>query len=149
MEFRERAPEIEGEHIQNWKLTADPADKNRIIEEILDHLGGRVTLSASTLFRSRLCLDEALTNAITHGSDEDGLPIEVDFYWATHSWAVRVLDQGPGFDPADVQDPDEPGSEFLESGRGILILERYCERVVYSRGGREVTLVMKLEEVTA
>ena len=147
MEFVSDNPVIEEEHIEHWVIPPVPEWKNKVIEEVIGHLSQRVALSASMLFRYRLCLDEALTNAITHGCPQgEQLPVEVDFYWCPGSWAVRVVDQGPGFRAEDLPDPDAPGAELAEGGRGVLILQRFTESLTYAQGGREVVLRMSSKE---
>lgn len=147
MEFVSDTPVIEEEHVERWVIPPVAERKNRVIEEIIGYLSQRQTLSPSMLFRYRLCLDEALTNAITHGCPGgEERPVEVDFYWSTDSWAVRVVDQGPGFRPEDLPDPDAPGAELSEHGRGVLILQRFTESLTYAQGGREVLLRMSSKD---
>ncbi len=52
-----------------------------------------------------------------------------------------VLDEGPGFNPADLPDPTDP--EFLErpSGRGLLLMRSFMDEVTYNDVGNEVTMV--------
>ncbi len=149
MKFQDDAPSIVESHVQSWTISSSSDEKNQVIEGILRALADRATLTPSQMFKYRLCMDEALTNAITHGSA--GVPdaqVSVDLFWAESSWVIRVLDSGEGFVPKDVPDLSEPGQEFQERGRGILIMERYCEDLIYSSGGSEVTIRMKMDTVT-
>ena len=128
MKFQENAPAITDEHVKHWEIGASTEDKNQVIEKILHYLKERGQCrSPSTMFRYRLCIDEALTNSITHGCAGLESPrISVDLYYSSCSWSLRVSDPGPGFEGEAVPDPSAPGQQFLESGRGLLILERYC-----------------------
>ena len=147
MEFVSDKPVIEEEHVEHWLIAPAPERKNQVIEEIIAYLSQRLALTPSMLFRYRLCLDEALTNAITHGCPGgEQLPVEVDFHWCAESWVLRVVDQGPGFCVEDLPDPDAPGAELSEHGRGVLILQRFTESLTYAQGGREVVLRMSFEE---
>ena len=147
MEFVSDNPVIEEGHVERWVIAPVPERKNRVIEQIIEYLSQNQTMTPSLLFRYRLCLDEALTNAITHGCpDGEQLDVEVDFHWSPESWAVRIVDQGPGFDAEDLPDPDAPGAELSEHGRGVLILQRFTDSLTYAQGGREVVLRMRSQE---
>ena len=151
MKFQETAPTITDEHVKHWEMSPTTEDKNQVIEETLHYLQEQGQCrTPSIMFRYRLCMDEALTNSITHGCQGLENPvISVDLFCSLSSWSLRVSDPGPGFEGATVPDPTAPGQQFLEHGRGLLILERYCSDLVYSQGGREVTLTMEMEEVTS
>ncbi len=150
MQFQVNAPAISEAHVKHWEIDASSGAKNRVIEEILKYLSDRVAISPSAMFKYRLCMDEALTNSITHGSKDVASPvIHVDLFWSSNSWVVKILDQGPGFAPEAVGDLSQPGCQFQENGRGILIMDRYCASLVFSQGGREVTLRMETESVMA
>ena len=138
MEFIAEAPQIAEAHVESWSIDPDPAEKNRVIDAIILHLSSSYKLGPSVLFKYRLCLDEAITNAIIHGCrGVNDARVMVDFYHSGGKWALKVTDPGPGFDPNEVPDPSEPGSEFKESGRGILILQRYTDKLVFSKRGTE------------
>ncbi len=148
MEFVAEAPQITEDHVESWTIEPDPADKNRVIDAIILHLSNRYKLGPSVLFKYRLCLDEAVTNAICHGCrGVENAKVTVDFYHSGEKWAIRVTDPGPGFDPNEVPDPSEPGSEFKESGRGILILQRYTDKLVFSKRGTEQVFWMSTTEL--
>lgn len=59
---------------------------------------------------------------------------------------VRVLDQGEGFDLADVPDPLAEENLLRASGRGILLMRSFMEDFSVVRGphgGAELTMVMR------
>lgn len=146
VEYCAEAPAIDLPRTHHWDLPADHAVKNEIIEAIIEQLGGRERMNPSLHFRYRLVLDEALTNAITHGSAGSGRPpAAVECFCDDGTCVVQVTDHGPGFELAALPDPNAPGNEFREHGRGILIMERYTQRLVYSNGGRTVTLWLRIE----
>ncbi len=148
MEFVAELPEIKEEPIQEWSIAPDPVLKNRVIDDIIHFLGQRHSLGPSVLFKYRLCLDEAITNAVTHGArGVDDPKIKIQFFWSETSWVLLVEDPGEGFDPQQVPNPTDPGNEFREQGRGILILERYTDRLVYSEGGRIQAFWMKTDDL--
>ena len=60
---------------------------------------------------------------------------------------VRVLDQGPGFDPDAVADPLAPENLLRSSGRGIFFMRSFMDDIALKRmpgGGMEVRMVKNL-----
>ena len=99
--------------------------------------GSRLTLN----FRVGMC--EALANAVIYGNRRDpGKRVRVEVELNRERIAVRVIDQGAGFDPTDVPDPTLP--EHLEEpgGRGIFLLHKLMDHVEYNERGNEVRLVL-------
>ena len=147
-EFVTKSPTIEEDLVKTWKITPEVEQKNRVIDEILHSLGQKFTLNPFALFKYRLCLDEAITNSITHGCKKVDSPfVFVELYWSPAAWVVRILDPGPGFSRDRIVDFSEPGSELKESGRGIPILLQYADKLVFSQGGQEQTLWIRTGEL--
>lgn len=144
MEFVTDSPPIELDHIQHWEISADPHRKNEVIEKIIEFLVRDEKLSAQDVFRYRLCLDEAITNSITHGCPDGGGAVEIDFYCSDGAWAMRVVDQGPGFSPRDIPGP-EAGGEDEEHGRGLAILGEFADAITWARGGREMVIRVEMK----
>ena len=74
-------------------------------------------------YEIELALDEALTNAIKHGSGHDpSKPVQCcvacDY---TRGMLIIVRDQGPGFDPASLPDPVIGQNVYSAGGRGITL----------------------------
>ncbi len=146
LEYVEMAPKIEEPLAASWAIAPDLCSKNDLIGELLSKLGDTCSMGPSRLFRYRLVVDEALTNSVTHGCPI-GSPqtVHVALHLSDDAWVVRIEDAGPGFDPESLPDPTDPDMQFLDHGRGLLILERYARRVVYSDAGRVVTIWMVRE----
>jgi CheY-like chemotaxis protein/anti-sigma regulatory factor (Ser/Thr protein kinase) len=53
---------------------------------------------------------------------------------------VRVRDEGPGFDPAALPDPTDPLNIEKGSGRGLLLIHTFFDRVTHNRTGNEITM---------
>ena len=72
--------------------------------------------------KMRLCLDEALVNAVKHGNKFDAAKkVHVGMYVDGRRWGLRVEDEGAGFDPATIPNPDDPESllAWLDSARPV------------------------------
>lgn len=77
---------------------------------------------------ARLCMEEALANAVEHGNRADpARKVRVQLAAEGETCRIRVYDEGNGFRPEKVKDP-EP--EQL-GGRGICLIRHYMEDVEY------------------
>jgi len=94
------------------------------------------------VFAVRLSLEEALSNAIRHGNKGDlDKRIRMRYCVDAESIEVYIADEGSGFDPEQVPDPTRKENLDRPSGRGIMLMKAYMNRVEYSERGNEVRLV--------
>ena len=62
--------------------------------------------------------------------------------------AIRVRDEGPGFDPATLPDPLAPENLLKASGRGIFLIRSFMDEMMLQRapeGGMEVVMVKRAQ----
>ncbi len=116
-----------------------------------------------------VALHEALTNAILHGnlglSSELRETNEKEYYrqiaerrtqppWCerrvhvgvtlTGQEAVFVVrDEGEGFDPELLPDPTDPANLERVSGRGLLLIQTFMDRVEHNERGNQITMVKR------
>jgi serine/threonine-protein kinase RsbW len=65
--------------------------------------------------------------------------------------AIRVRDEGPGFDPASVPDPLHPENLLKASGRGIFLIRSFMDELRLqpaAEGGMEVVMVKRAGATT-
>ncbi len=93
------------------------------------------------LFAVRLSLEEAITNALEYGNRHDPRKY-VTVRWQVEDQQVvtTVEDQGPGFDPEQIDDPVAPENLRRPSGRGIALMRYYLSSLRYNERGNGVTL---------
>lgn len=99
--------------------------------------GSRLNLN----FRVGMC--EALANAVIYGNRRDPekrVRVEVDLSPARV--AVRIVDQGSGFDHRSVPDPTHPDNLERSGGRGVFLLHKLMDEVEYNERGNEVRFVL-------
>lgn len=95
--------------------------------------------SECEIFAIKLALEEALTNAVKHGNANDPAKhVTVRFSVTPEKAIVIVRDEGEGFMPEEV--PDCTCAERLPvpSGRGIMLMKAYMDKICYRDKGREV-----------
>ena len=96
------------------------------------------------VFAIRLALEEGMMNAIKHGNKLDrSKTVRIEAKVTPATVEITVEDQGPGFQRTAVPDPCCEENLLKCSGRGILLMEAYMDKVQYSRGGRRVKMVKR------
>lgn len=59
-----------------------------------------------------------------------------------------VRDEGTGFDPSALPDPTDPANLDKSSGRGVLLMRTFMDRVDYNEVGNVVTLTKRSNSYT-
>jgi serine/threonine-protein kinase RsbW len=92
-----------------------------------------------------ISLTEAVTNAITHGNHYDeNKVVQINLQKKSDTIAIRVSDQGRGFDPANVPDPTCEENICKCGGRGVFLMQRLCDQIQYKDNGRTVEMHFKI-----
>ena len=120
-----------------------------------------------------LCLHEAMVNAVIHGNLEIPSSIknnspdefeallrgrEADPRYANRQVDIRcqvtteqlyfeIGDEGNGFEPKDLQFSDP--ALMIPSGRGILIITAFMDKVFWNKSGNRITMIKELSPVSA
>ena len=124
-------------------IPTDPSQLGRTVEAIMDRLK-RLNYGERSQFAIRLCLEEALINAMKHGNRMDrSKTITVACQADEREVRLSVEDQGDGFMPEAVPDPRNPENLEVAHGRGLLLMYSYMDSVEYCEKGNRVTIVKK------
>ena len=79
---------------------------------------------------TRLCLEEALVNAVRHGNEGDkDRKVCLELEAQDDRCCIRVYDEGTGFLPERV---DLPSADQL-GGRGICLIRHYMDNVLFNQ----------------
>ena len=111
------------------------------IASALSALRERAWIGASGEFNARLCLEEALVNAVTHGNRCNAdltVRIEMEEDSRDDCCVIRIHDQGNGFRAEDVELPDCAHAD----GRGVCLMRYFMDEVNYDPATR--CLVMRM-----
>ncbi len=115
------------------------------VEPFVDRLAQEFGLTPDVHSNVLLSLTEAVTNAILHGNRGDlRKSVSISLKRQRDAIAIRVSDEGPGFDPRNLPDPTSP--ERLEEcgGRGIHLMRHLTDGCKFMRGGSTVEMRWKL-----
>ena len=123
----------------------------------------------SALVLLGVALHEALTNAILHGNLELKSSLrevdEKEYYRQSverrtqapyadrrvyvtlrsnkEELAFIIRDEGNGFDPNTLPDPTDPSNLGKVSGRGLLLIQTFMDRVIHNEKGNEITMIKR------
>jgi serine/threonine-protein kinase RsbW len=147
MEFTDAALEPFGKTILDMKLPSQLSMKTPLVFRIVKELKEHGCLPWTGSPRAELCFDEAVTNAMVHGNRLDpSRKVRVIVCADEEKWGVIVDDEGEGFGPEDVPDPDDPEFILRESGRGILLMDGWVDGLRHNRTARRLMMVRKRQE---
>lgn len=121
---------------QTWSWPSRLDRKDDMVDALVCALEAHCRFIADDPHWLRLCLDEAMVNAIVHGNEADpGAQVRAAVGRRGDCWVACIEDQGPGFAPCQVPDPEDPDSLLLEHGRGIRLMLEWLDELAFYRGG--------------
>jgi len=117
----------------------------RLVEKAIDELSLELDLSDEVYGNVLVATMEATNNAIIHGnrSNPDKL-VKIKIILENKELMVHIEDQGDGFDHMNIPDPTAPENLEKINGRGIFLMERLSDEILYIEDGRIVELKFKL-----
>src|SRR5919109_1061234 len=120
------------------------------VQLVSDHIGRMAGLDDDSLHWVGVAVRESVINAIKHGNANDEQKrVFVEFTpfdSEGRGIAIRVRDQGPGFDPETLPDPLAPENMLKSSGRGIFLIRNFMDEMRLQRapeGGMEMVMVKR------
>ena len=126
------------------KVTSEIKNIRKVSARIIESLA-QYEMDDETLFDIRLCIEEAVRNAIVHGNRLNKKQHVIIDYWVDDdSLNVAVEDEGFGFDPAKVPDPKKSENMLRESGRGVFLIKRLMDKVEFNEKGNKIRMEKRL-----
>jgi CheY-like chemotaxis protein len=155
-----------------YELGNEPGLLTSLVAELQSYLVEMGIFSDSERLRIGVALEEALLNAAYHGNLEVSSELrEHDYalYYETARQRAKanpyrdrrvvvqvelsdrgvtyvITDEGQGFSPGALPDPTDPSNLERSSGRGVLLMRTFMDRVEYNAKGNAVTLVKQVRE---
>ena len=125
------------------------------VQVVSDHVGRMAGLDEDAVHWVGVAVRESVINAIKHGNANDEQKrVFVEFTPLASSdrgIAIRVRDQGPGFDPETLPDPLAPENMLKSSGRGIFLIRNFMDEMRLQRapeGGMEMVMVKRVQQAS-
>jgi len=113
----------------------------------LNHLKDILKIDEDTFFKIEISLREAVNNAIVHGNEKDfNKKVKVEYEWNKEKIRIKVKDESKkkvNFE--EIEKNLETNDVLSFSGRGILIMRSYMDRVDFKYDkGTEILLEKKI-----
>ena len=125
------------------RLDLIPDFISAIIEKLL-----YLPLDEDMIFRVKLCLHEAVINAVEHGNKLDSrLTVKVVITVDKNQLIIEVADQGEGFDYKKIPNPTSPANLSKTKGRGIFLIRNLMNKVAFHNKGQTIKMVKTLQKV--
>jgi serine/threonine-protein kinase RsbW len=125
-------------------LASDPRNINKV-EQYVDQIASRYKLDKEKHANLLISLTEAVNNAIIHGNKQDrSKTVSIKLVQTSNGLAVRVSDQGCGFNFDKLPDPTSPERLCECGGRGVFLMNQLCDKMRYINGGSTVEMQFKL-----
>ena len=104
------------------------------------------SLDKDKLFDIKLCVEEAVRNAIVHGNhSNDKLHVKIYYKADKDKINIEIGDEGSGFDQGKVPDPTHEDNIMKGSGRGVYLIRHLMDEVKFNDRGNKVRLVKYLK----
>jgi serine/threonine-protein kinase RsbW len=96
-------------------------------------------------FDIRLCVEEAVINAIVHGNRRDpSKRVKITYWVKDGNLNVEIEDEGNGFNASKLADPTDELNIMMSSGRGVFLINHLMDEVRYNEQGNTVRMVKHL-----
>lgn len=117
----------------------------RIVEKAVDELSSEYNLSSELYGNILIATIEAANNAILHGNKlDESKNVNIRFKIEDKFLSIVVKDQGEGFDYKSIPDPTAPENLEKINGRGVFLMERLSDKIMFSDNGSKVELLFNI-----
>lgn len=120
-------------------VTSSPCNLNNMITWFVNIIDGSMERDGFSICIKQ-CYDEIASNAFEHGNKYDPVKkVHTTIFLWQDVCEITVMDEGTGFDWKYALQLQDLGKE-AQRGRGLYIVGRYADRIVYNDRGNEVKL---------
>lgn len=122
-------------------------DSVALAEEIAMRIASAAGFSEDDSHKISMSVREGMINAVQYGNGQQrDKKIILTFELTPEKLVIHVLDQGPGFNLADVPDPLAEENLLKTSGRGLFLMRAFMDEFDVLRGregGAEVVMAKR------
>lgn len=124
---------------------ASKVESLREVEKLVDEVSAACSMSLEVYGNVMIATLEAANNAILHGNKLDAnKDVNLAFSWNSLKLVLEVTDQGKGFNYENIPDPTAPGNVEKVNGRGVFLMEKLSDGLIFKENGRKVNLTFNL-----
>lgn len=115
------------------------------VEKLIDEVSDEIKISSDTYGKVLIATIEAVNNSIVHGNKMDPeKKVFISIFTKSQFLHIQIEDQGPGFDYNHVPDPTTPENIENISGRGVFLMKKLADNLLFNEKGTKVELIFKV-----
>ncbi len=119
-------------------------DNLRKVEKIIDEISGKAGINKTNYGKILVSTMEAVSNAVAHGNKYDKeKEVKITIDYKGEKLMVSIEDEGNGFNYNNIPDPTAPENIEKLTGRGIFLMRKLADDVMFNNSGNKVTLIFK------
>ena len=127
--------------ILEYKEKLSLEDVSKFTKNILEKMKP-LNLSKDAIFDLRLCLEEALINAVKHGNKMDkNKSIFMKVVLEKNFLCFEIKDEGQGFDYNNIIIPTKKENLEMLSKRGVFLIKKFMDEVEFLDNGSRIKMV--------
>jgi len=112
-----------------------------VVEQLIDEINKKYNLDKDIYGNILIAVLEAVTNSVIHGNKRNvDKTVHLEFTTTDDHFVFTIEDQGPGFDYTTVPDPTRPINVEKPHGRGIFLMIKLSDEILFENKGRRVIL---------
>lgn len=109
-----------------------------------------LALTEALSFDIRLCLEEALINAMKYGNKlKADLKVKLNVEFTADEIQITIEDRGEGFDHKNLKDCTRENNLLRNGGRGVYLIHQLMDQVVYNAKGNRLVMIKFLKNAEA
>jgi len=118
----------------------------RKIEKFVDEISTECNLNSEVYGNVLIATLEAVNNAIVHGNKlNEKLEVKIIASLKNNVLFISVEDKGKGFDYKNIPDPTAPENIENISGRGIFLMEKLSDKLIFKKNGSLVEIYFNIK----
>jgi serine/threonine-protein kinase RsbW len=132
------------EMIKTIKINSSLENMN-VVENTIDRITNEYGVTQENYGKILVSTMEAVNNAIVHGNKSDiSKFVQIIISLENKNLFITVEDEGSGFKPAEIPDPTKPENIESINGRGIFLMSKLADEIIFNRKGNKVKMKFKL-----
>ncbi len=118
----------------------------RKIEKFIDEISTECRLNSEIYGNVLIATLEAVNNAIVHGNKlNENLEVKIIASFKNSILFISIEDKGKGFDYKHIPDPTAPENIENISGRGIFLMEKLSDKLIFKKNGSLVEIYFNIK----
>ncbi|MFH1593539.1 MAG: ATP-binding protein [Candidatus Omnitrophota bacterium] len=117
----------------------------KIVSEEVENFLKSKNANKTAIFDIRLCIEEAVKNAIIHGNrSRKDRSVFISYALDGDRFSIEIEDEGKGFNPSKVPDPTQNENLLREGGRGVFLIHKLMDEIKYNDRGNKTFMVKSI-----